>query len=298
MVNIRSLLLICLALALPGCSYNPFSTDNHLTGKPVGAAIGGTAGAGTAALAGASRSMVAVAGLGGAALGYYLTTIDFISGGIKQAGGDVLTQGDCITISLPTWRLFETGSTTFLPAAGPALDSTAQILTDFPDDDILISGNSSGYGMSKAEKRLTRRQASKIAGSLWAHGLSAFKQDGMTRRHLIIMGNGARFPIANTITAKGISENSRIQISACPSTADFGPGIENVRDANVGGFDEIPVPGKHSADNNPFNTDTLPAPADERQEAFQPPIEEGKPVESTPPDTKQEQPASSHLPYK
>ncbi|EKD71773.1 MAG: hypothetical protein ACD_46C00102G0001, partial [uncultured bacterium] len=36
--------LVCLSLLLISCSYNPFVTDNHTTGSPVGAVIGGAAG--------------------------------------------------------------------------------------------------------------------------------------------------------------------------------------------------------------------------------------------------------------
>lgn len=213
----RALFFTLFTLLLSGCSYNPFSTDNHLTGKPVGVGVGAAAGVGTAALAGASRTGIVVTGLAGAAVGYYATTMGFASGGIQRAGGEVYSQGDCVTINLPSWRIFEHNSADFRRDAPAALESTVQVLGYFPNNDVVVSGNSSGFGPAHDERQLTRRRAEKVAGYLRTHGVTTFREDNVQKqRRLTVIGYGNRFPVANDITAKGISENSRIQISSCP----------------------------------------------------------------------------------
>lgn len=262
-------LAIALCLMLAGCSYNPFSSDNHLTGKPVGAVIGGTAGAGTAAIAGASRTGVAITGVGGAALGYYFTTREFLSGGIKRAGGDVFVEGDCVTIALPTTSLFDDNSPRLRSDAAPALDSTIAVMNDFPDNNIFISGNSSGFGTQTDEKRMTQLRAQEVAGYLWAHGVSAFQSNGISRRQLTVVGYGHRMPIANSITATGIFENSRIQISSCPCITELKSNIINKTNANIGdGNFKMPDGTDVIAGN--FKGDNLPAPADESPGNFRP----------------------------
>src|SRR3990167_441720 len=85
----RCLFVACLGfILLSGCSLNnPFTTNNHLTGSPIGTAIGAGAGAGTMALLKAPTPLIVAAGLGGGAIGYYVTSLRFASGGIIQAGG-------------------------------------------------------------------------------------------------------------------------------------------------------------------------------------------------------------------
>ncbi len=278
------LLFTLLPLMATGCSYNPFSSDNHLTGKPVGAAVGGTLGAGTAALAKASQTGIALMAVGGAAVGYYVTTLDFKSGGIKRAGGEVLTQGDCVTIVLPTASLFEDNTATLKPEATPALSSTIDVLNDFPDNDILIAGNSSGYDTRKYEKNLTQRRAQEISAYFWAHNVNECQSNRLKSRKLLVVGNGYRFPVANSLTATGIYTNSRIQISSCPSPADLNAGPQSDEMNNIGRL--------RKSQTDPITqgqVDYLPPLAEHTTERFQPPIHDKQTVGG---DLKHEKPAT------
>lgn len=286
MRRFKWLQLISIALILSGCSYNPFSRDNHLTGKPVGALIGGTVGAGGAALAGASKPMVVLTGIGGAAFGYYLTTLHFVSEGVRQAGGEVFTQGDCATISIPAHRLFEENSATLLPEATPALTSAQKVLEAYPDNNIIISGNSSGFSTRKFEKRLTYRRAREVAAFFWAHGLVTTQSNDNVGEHcqnkpliknrMLIIGNGAHFPIANNIEAKGIRANSQIQISTCPAPADFIPesSMPDSMTENVGRINRGHIARAKSTGND-FRIDEIPAPPSSLSGEFYPVRQKG-----------------------
>jgi outer membrane protein OmpA-like peptidoglycan-associated protein len=217
-----SLCALSLALTLSSCSFNPFRpNDNHLTGSAEGAAIGGAAGLGISAVLGAPRTIIALATLGGAGIGYYATTLRFSEGGIRQAGGEVYVLGDYVAINIPTDSLFEPNTDELLPSAAYILNSAAAVLGRFPQDNIIISGNSSGFASDRTEHKLTERRARQVAGFLWSAGVNSFQGDNNTQRKLIYTGYANHFPIANHYHNASIRMNSRIQITAYPSNKDL-----------------------------------------------------------------------------
>lgn len=252
-----SLLSLMLWLSLTSCSYNPFSTDNELTGNPAGAVAGGVVGAGGAALLGAHKAVIALTGLGGAALGYYVTTVNFASGGIVKAGGQVYSVGDYVTIEIPTDTIFDDNSADFLPEAVPALESTIAVLQHYPNNNIIVSGNTSGYGAARLELRLSQQRARQVAAYLWSHGISAFKvNDALATRKLIYVGYGNYFPIANNIKADSIRQNSRIQITSFPDMRELKLCPDQRVFANIGQYKDESAPDP--ALGNAFKGDLLP----------------------------------------
>lgn len=208
-------------LTLSGCNYNPFIRNNQTTGSPTAAAVGAGVGAGSVALLRGPNSLIVLAGLGGGAAGYYATTLRYDAGGVLRAGGKVYKVGDVVGIYLQTDNIFESNTANFLPQAAPALDSAAAVLKRYPANNIVISGNTSGFYRSKWEQRLSERRAQKVAGYLWNAGVNQFKEPGTDTRKLTYVGYGDYFPIATHLTNIGIRENSRIQITSYPSDCDL-----------------------------------------------------------------------------
>lgn len=245
MVSSRTFFLTFALLSLCGCSFNPFSSNNEMTGKPMPAFAGAGIGAGTAALLGGSKYTVALAGLGGAALGYYLSTLNYASGGINQVNGQVYTQGDYLTIEFPTDKIFEDNSAELLPAAGPALQSVVDVLSRYPNSNIMVSASTSGFGTRRYELQLSERRARVVTTYLWAHGINAFKGNDFDpsapTRKLIYVGYGDLVPIANNIKAASIRSNSRVQITAYPSKYQLELCDGQKVFANIGGLKEPPI---------------------------------------------------------
>jgi outer membrane protein OmpA-like peptidoglycan-associated protein len=205
-------LLLSIVWVLSSCTYNPMMDDNHLTGHPVGAVMGGAVGAGIAAAFGATKPVMGVAALAGAGLGYYFSTLRSSAAGIIEAHGQVYTLGDYVGIEIPTDYLFDTNTDEFLPNAQPVLSSIVSVLKRYPQNDVLISGNTSGFGLSRQELKLSEARARGVAAYLWMHGIVG---SGKTRK-LIYAGFGDFFPIANNQHFESIRSNSRIQITAFP----------------------------------------------------------------------------------
>ena len=232
-VRITGVLILKLCF-LTSCSYNPFISNNHTTGNPAGALIGGAAGAGSVAAVDGSKTFMTAFGIGGSALGYYVTTLRYDSGGIIQGGGKVYRIGNRVGIYIPTDHLFDTNSAEFLPQAGPILDSTAAVLARYPDNNIIISGNTSGFSRPRWEQRLSQARAQKVAAYLWSSGINHFKGTGIDTRKLNYVGYGDYFPISDKLTNEEIRENSRIQITSYPTNFDLGLDKKSLAFDNIG----------------------------------------------------------------
>lgn len=235
-------LLVSVTCLLAGCSYNPFSGNNHTTGSPEGAISGAAIGGLGAAALGGSKPLIVSAALIGGAVGYYVTTERYDAGGIYQAGGKVYSVGQYVGIYLPTDRLFEPNSAELLPQGQAALDSAADVLSRSPNNNILVSGNTSGFGRSRWEQSLSEKRAEKVAAYLWNAGINDFRGDNTLRmRRLGYVGYGDYFPISSNETNNGIRQNSRIQITSYPSLADLHLDARHVTLHNVGALEDEEV---------------------------------------------------------
>lgn len=237
----RKVTLLCsVILTLPllaSCSYNPFIADNHETGSPIGAAIGAGVGTGGVAALGGTKLAMAVGGLAGGATGYYVTSLRYDSGDIIQSGGKVYTIGDMVGIYIPSDKLFEPNTDEFLPQAHDILESAATVLKRYPKNNIMISGNTSGFYRPRWEKNLSERRAQKVSAFLWNAGINDFKYPGIDLRKLNYVGYGDYFPLSQTLTNNGIRENSRIQITSYPSDCDLKLDQKHVAVHNIGDMD-------------------------------------------------------------
>ncbi|TAK73293.1 MAG: OmpA family protein [Gammaproteobacteria bacterium] len=223
---------------LVSCTYNPFIGDNHTTGSAAGVAVGAAAGAGGVAALGGSKFAMMLGGLTGGMLGYYATTLRYDSGGIIQGGGDVYTVGDYIGIYIPSDRLFYPNTADFTPQAPSILDSVGVILQRKPNNNILISGNTSGFSRPRWELRLSEERAKKVAAYLWnTTDISQFKENSINLRRLKYVGYGDYFPIATHETNAGIRKNSRIQITSYPTGCDLDLDLKHEKINNYGSSD-------------------------------------------------------------
>lgn len=234
----RALVLSFSLLAVSACSFNPFTSTNHTTGSPAATAVGAGIGAGSVAILGGSKTMMLFAGLGGGAVGYYLTTLRNESAGIINAGGNVYILGEYIGIYIPSDRLFEVNTANLLPTAPRILDSVVTVLNRKPNNNIMISGNTSGFNRPSRELRLSQQRAKVVAAYLWSSGIQQFKDRSSDTRKLNYAGYGDYFPIASDRTNEGIRMNSRIQITSYPCTEDLRESGHKINMNNIASLNE------------------------------------------------------------
>lgn len=243
-------LILVLSFSLYGCTVNPFRPEaTEFTGTATGTVIGAGAGAGLGYLLGGSKGIVGLTTLGGAAAGYYVSTLRFASGGIIQNCGQVFTLGDYTTIDIPSDRLFDVNTADFSEDAGGILHSVVAVLNRYPSSNIIISGNTSGFGPAKWERHLSEARASQVAAYLWAHGINSFQQNGMRFRKLTYVGYGNYFPIANNIQSCSIRQNSHVQITVYPTCDQLKIDKKSRTFNNVGAVDEPDICQKNISAN-------------------------------------------------
>lgn len=218
---VKLFLLISSVSFIVSCSYNPFIRNNHTTGSPTAAAIGAGASGGLIAAVGGSKPLIAIAGIGGGMFGYYITTLRHDSGPILAAGGNVYVVGKYVGIYIPSHVIFEANTAQLLPQAVPILESAAKVLKRFGNNNIMISGNTSGFYKAFWEYRLSEFRARAVSAYLWRAGINNFKERSNDTRRLNYVGYGDFFPIAQNYTNRGIRENSSIQIISYPGNCDL-----------------------------------------------------------------------------
>lgn len=237
----QAIFLLMLTLMLGACTINPFYRDNEYTGSIASTAVGAGIGAGIIKLLHGSTEAATLGAATGGAIGYYVSTLRFASRGILKACGQVFTLGEFVTIDIPSDNLFDVNSSDFLDDACPILNSVVEVLRRYPNNNIIIAGNSSGFGTGKFEHHLSEERARQIAMYLWANGINEFQYQSITMRKLTYVGYGNYFPIASNIHNCSLRKNSHIQITAYPTAAQLE--IERCSKIfnNVGGLDEPPL---------------------------------------------------------
>lgn len=240
----RSLICALCCLVTSACSFNPFITNNHTTGSPGATAAGAGLSAGVIWLAGGSKTWMLIGGIAGGAAGYYLSSLRYDASGIFDAGGNVYVLGDYMGIYIPSDKLFEVNTAELLPRSNRILDSVVAVLERKPNNNIIISGNTSGFDRPRREQKLSQKRAKVVAAYLWSSGLEQFKDRSSDTRQFNYVGYGDLFPIASNRTNKGIRENSRIQITSYPSHGQLYDRGHKIDMDNVAGMDQRePEPG-------------------------------------------------------
>ena len=123
--------------------------------------------------------------------------------GIENADAGIAEKG--ITISLENIQ-FEAESAVLKAEELAKLRKIGEILKDFPQNDLLISGHTALAGTAKGRQKLSERRASAVADYLAELGVKRHEQ-------LFTKGFGAEKPIAPNTTEKGKSRNRRVEIT-------------------------------------------------------------------------------------
>ncbi|MBK9338495.1 MAG: OmpA family protein [Lewinellaceae bacterium] len=98
---------------------------------------------------------------------------------------------------------FETGSDVLLAESIPVVQRVAEILQDFPNYRVIISGHTDSQGGAKKNQALSDRRAKRCVEKLVELGVDA--------ERLSAKGYGKSKPVASNKTAKGRAQNRRVE---------------------------------------------------------------------------------------
>ena len=136
----------------------------------------------------------------------------------EQQDVDVQVLKGVVYISLADNMLYKSGSYEIGDRAGETLSKIAKIITDYPDYDVLIEGNTDNVPIKRENIRnnwdLSTLRASSVVQAL-------INDYGVEPKRLTAGGRGEFNPVASNLTEKGRQRNRRTQIIITPKLDQF-----------------------------------------------------------------------------
>jgi outer membrane protein OmpA-like peptidoglycan-associated protein len=202
--------VLALCLALYGCT-----AGGQPTRTAKGAAIGTAAGAAIGAAIGSTQGEVGkgavIGGLAGAALGtavgYNLERQAKALEQIPEA--KVERRPDSVIVTLNNSILFATNSASLLPASQESLNQIADVMIQYPENQIIVKGHTDSTGAEDYNQQLSERRALMVKNYIVGRGVASHR--------VVSMGFGESVPIADNSTESGRAQNRRVEIEIRPN---------------------------------------------------------------------------------
>lgn len=207
------------AVALAGCTTNPYTGEQQVSkaawGAGIGAAVGAAAGAATGDNSKERRERAlkgaAIGGVTGGGVGAYM---DYQEKKLRDrlAGVGVGVQKDkqtgAITLVMPGNITFPTNQSSIKSDFYPVLDAVADVLKEYNKTSIAVSGFTDSKGRDDLNMKLSQDRANSVAQYLISRGVAG--------NRLNAVGYGKSMPIADNSTENGRAQNRRVEIRINP----------------------------------------------------------------------------------
>lgn len=208
--------IVCVTLAISGCTTNPYSGEKEVGNSAIGAGIGTLVGAGVGVLSsskkdrgkGALIGAASGAALGGG-IGYYMDVQEAkLREKMRGTGVSVTRNGDNIVLNMPNNVTFDSSSATLKPAGANTLSGVAMVLKEYPKTAVNVAGYTDSTGGAELNQKLSQQRADSVASSLIVQGVAA--------NRLRTIGMGPANPVASNSTTEGKAQNRRVEITLSP----------------------------------------------------------------------------------
>ncbi|MFT2929817.1 OmpA family lipoprotein [Enterobacter sp. HK-058-C-ECC] len=204
--------LVSGALAVSGCTTNPYTGEREAGKSGIGAGIGSLVGAGVGALSSSKKDRGKGALIGaalGGGVGYYMDVQEAkLRDKMKGTGVSVTRSGDNIILNMPNNVTFDSSSATLKPAGANTLTGVAMVLKEYNKTAVNVMGYTDSTGSQDLNMRLSQQRADAVASSLITQGVEA--------NRIRTSGMGPANPIASNSTAEGKAQNRRVEITLSP----------------------------------------------------------------------------------
>lgn len=211
MFSARNILVCVLSatLVFGGACKSKKKMSNTAKGAAIGAAAGAAVGAGVGKLAKDHTVLGAIigAGVGGVAGGAIGRYMDKQADEIKKdvAGAKVERVGEGIKITFESGILFDVNSSDLKSAAKDNVQKLAEVLTKYPDTDILIEGHTDNTGSPEYNQALSEKRANAVSNYVKGMGIKGAR--------ITTVGYGESQPIDDNSTEAGKQKNRRVEIA-------------------------------------------------------------------------------------
>jgi outer membrane protein OmpA-like peptidoglycan-associated protein len=207
------------AVALAGCTTNPYTGERQVSKAAIGAGIGAAAGAAIGYSTGdnkkerkeAALKGAAIGGITGGGVGAYM---DYQEAKLRErlAGVGVGVQKDkatgAITLIMPGNITFATNQSSVRADFYPVLDAVADVFKEYNKTTISITGHTDNVGRDDYNLNLSNERARSVAQYLISRGVNGGR--------ITATGMGKNMPIADNSTENGRAQNRRVEIRINP----------------------------------------------------------------------------------
>ena len=204
------------ALLLAGCAQPMTKTQQ---GAAVGTGVGAAVGAGLGqAIGGNTKGTLLGAGIGavvgglaGAGIGNYMEKQEAALNQQFAASeaASVRREANVLAVTFKSDVLFDSGSAALKPGAYQEINRVAQVLIQYPETRILVSGHTDSDGSEAFNQDLSVRRADNVRSALVGQGVQAAR--------ISTIGYGETQPIADNTTQAGKQLNRRVVITIEPT---------------------------------------------------------------------------------
>jgi outer membrane protein OmpA-like peptidoglycan-associated protein len=181
-----------------------------------GAAIGGAAGAGTGAIIGAQSDHTAGGALIGGAVGAVAggligRQLDKQEAELSQVAEVQRPSENELVVVLREKILFDVNEYSLKPGAEDNLQKIADVVSQYPDFNIIIEGHTDSTGAETYNQWLSEKRAETVANSLSVKGVAPYR--------IQTIGYGETRPVATNDTPEGRQQNRRVELHIKPAEA-------------------------------------------------------------------------------
>lgn len=215
----RSLIIPALAgaVALAGCTTNPYTGERQVSKAAWGAGIGAATGAAIGYSKGGKDRKenalkgAAIGGVVGGGVGAYMDVQEKkLRDRLQGVGVGVQKdpQTGAITLIMPGNITFPTAQSSIKADFYPVLDAVADVFKEYNKTTISISGHTDNVGRDDYNLQLSQARANSVAQYLISRGVAGAR--------ISATGYGKAQPIADNSTEVGRSQNRRVEIQINP----------------------------------------------------------------------------------
>lgn len=207
----KSLLTIMVSSVFVGCAntYQNPNFSNKTTGTLGGAAAGALIGQAIGHNTKGTLIGAAVGSLAGLGWGAYRDKQEVeLQERLRNSNVAISRNGDYLNLTLPGGVTFETNSSSITPSFFEPLNSISEVLSQYPESRIEISGFTDNVGSPQYNFVLSEKRAFSVADYLTRRGVAS--------NRIIARGYGADNFIASNSTPQGRATNRRVEIKILP----------------------------------------------------------------------------------
>ncbi|MDT8406201.1 MAG: OmpA family protein [Methylococcales bacterium] len=199
-------------LTLTGCVTDPYTGQSSISNTGKGTAIGAAVGAGAGTLFGGNDWKNAgfgalAGGAVGAAVGYYMDRQEQQMRESLQGTGIQVqrTAENTLNLTLPSSVTFGFDSAQLTSAAQQSLNTVAQVLTQYPQSHMVVTGHTDDLGSEQYNLKLSQRRAASVAGYLIQTGVAAVR--------IQQQGLGKSAPKVANVDEASRAQNRRVELT-------------------------------------------------------------------------------------